>query len=71
MTASLEADSVVSAAALRDQVGERWSDLAIASWSLAWNRLADADPAFWDAYGVQPDAERISMWRARWDAPAR
>ncbi|GEK80374.1 aminoglycoside 3'-phosphotransferase [Agrococcus baldri] len=50
-------------------VGERWSDLAIASWSLEWNGLADAEPAFWRAYGVEPDPARVGPWRARWDAP--
>ncbi|SFR97180.1 kanamycin kinase [Agrococcus baldri] len=50
-------------------VGDRWSDLAIASWSLEWNGLADAEPAFWRAYGVVPDAARIAGWRALWDAP--
>src|SRR5690606_39233005 len=50
-------------------VGNRWSDLAIASWSLEWNGMADAEPAFWHAYGVAPDAARIAHWRALWDAP--
>jgi kanamycin kinase len=51
-------------------VGDRWSDLAVASWSLEWNGLGDAEPAFWQAYGIEPDTERIAAWRARWDAPA-
>ncbi|WP_413316260.1 phosphotransferase [Agrococcus sp. 1P02AA] len=50
-------------------VGDPWSDLAIASWSLEWNGLADGEPAFWSAYGVEPDAERIRGWRSRWGAP--
>ncbi|WAC66231.1 phosphotransferase [Agrococcus sp. SL85] len=50
-------------------VGERWSDLAVASWSLHWNGLGDGEPAFWRAYGSAPDAQRIAAWRARWDAP--
>lgn len=50
-------------------VGERWSDLAVASWSLHWNGLGDAEPAFWRAYGSAPDLPRIAAWRARWDAP--
>ncbi|WP_072313219.1 phosphotransferase [Agrococcus sp. Marseille-P2731] len=50
-------------------LGDPWSDLAIASWSLEWNGLADAEPAFWAAYGVEPDPERIARWRSHWDAP--
>ncbi|UOW00155.1 aminoglycoside 3'-phosphotransferase [Agrococcus sp. SCSIO52902] len=50
-------------------VGDRWSDLAIASWSLAWNGLGDAEPAFWAAYGAAPDPERIRRWRALWEPP--
>lgn len=49
-------------------VGDRWSDLAIASWSLHWNGLGDAEPAFWHAYGVEPDTQRIDRWRARWES---
>lgn len=50
-------------------VADRWSDLAIASWSLEWNGMEEAEPAFWRAYGIEPDAARIAGWRARWDAP--
>jgi kanamycin kinase len=50
-------------------VGDRWSDLAVASWSLEWNGLGDAEPAFWRAYGVAPEPARIARWRALWDAP--
>lgn len=50
-------------------VGDRWSDLAIASWSLEWNGLVEGEPAFWSAYGIEPDAARIDRWRALWDAP--
>ncbi|SDS49384.1 kanamycin kinase [Agrococcus carbonis] len=51
-------------------VGDRWSDLAVASWSLEWNGLGDAEPAFWRAYGVEPDPSRIARWRQLWDAPS-
>ncbi|WP_206446324.1 phosphotransferase [Agrococcus sp. KRD186] len=50
-------------------VGDRWSDLAIASWSLEWNGLAEAEPAFWRAYGIERDAVRVARWRALWDPP--
>lgn len=50
-------------------VADRWADLAIASWSLEWNGLAEAEPAFWRAYGIRPDPERVARWRALWDEP--
>jgi kanamycin kinase len=50
-------------------VGDRWSDLAIASWSLEWNGLGDAEPAFWDAYGARRDERRLARWRALWVPP--
>lgn len=50
-------------------VGDRWSDLAIASWSLEWNGLGDAEPAFWDAYGERRDEQRLQRWRALWVEP--
>lgn len=49
-------------------VGDRWSDLAVAAWSLEWNGLDEGEPAFWAAYGIEPDPARISQWRARWVA---
>jgi kanamycin kinase len=51
-------------------VGDRWSDLAVASWSLEWNGLVDAEPSFWRAYGARPDAPRMARWRALWGPPA-
>lgn len=51
------------------RVGDRWSDLAVASWSLEWNGLGSATAAFWAAYGLPPDAGRIARWRALWAPP--
>ncbi|QYJ04158.1 aminoglycoside 3'-phosphotransferase [Nocardioides panacisoli] len=48
-------------------VADRWADLAVASWSLEWNFGPGHEPAFFDAYGVAPDAERISFYRWLWD----
>lgn len=49
-------------------VADRWADLAVASWSLEWNYGDGFEPAFFDAYGIAPDPERIAFYRALWDA---
>ncbi|MFF2369560.1 phosphotransferase [Agromyces sp. NPDC058110] len=49
-------------------VGDRWADLAVASWSLEWNYGDGHEAAFFDAYGVAPDPARIVYYRALWDA---
>ena len=48
-------------------VGDRWADLAIASLSLDWNFGEGHQAEFFDAYGVEPDAERIDYYRRLWD----
>ncbi len=48
-------------------VGDRWADLAVASMSLDWNFGEGHQQEFFDAYGVEPDAERIRYYRALWD----
>lgn len=48
-------------------VGDRWADLAIASLSLDWNFGEGHQAAFFDAYGIEPDAERIRYYRALWE----
>ncbi len=48
-------------------VADRWADLAVASYSLEWNYGDGYEPAFFDAYGVAPDAERIAFYRRLWD----
>jgi kanamycin kinase len=47
---------------------DRWADLAVASWSLEWNFGHGHEPAFFEAYGIEPDAQRIAYYRALWDA---
>ena len=49
-------------------VADRWADLAVASMSLDWNWGPGWQPAFFAAYGIAPDAERIAYYRALWDA---
>lgn len=50
-------------------VADRWADLALASWSIGWdiNFGPGYEELFWDAYGVKPDAERISFYRHLWE----
>ena len=52
-------------------VADRWSDLAIASYSIGWdiNFGPGYEELFFSAYGVAPDWERIAAYRALWDAP--
>lgn len=48
-------------------LADRWSDLAVATMSLQWNYGAGLEPLFWQAYGIAPDLERVSYYRALWD----
>jgi kanamycin kinase len=47
-------------------VGDRWADLAIASLSLDWNFGEGHQSELFEAYGVEPDEERIRYYRALW-----
>ena len=47
-------------------VGDRWADLAIASMSLDWNFGEGHQPEFFDAYGIDPDPDRIRYYRRLW-----
>jgi kanamycin kinase len=47
-------------------VGDRWADLAIASLSLDWNFGEGHQNELFDAYGIEPDEERIRYYRALW-----
>lgn len=46
--------------------GDRWADLAVASMSLDWNFGSGHQQELYDAYGIEPDAERIAYYRALW-----
>jgi kanamycin kinase len=48
-------------------VGDRWADLAIASLSLDWNFGEGHQAELFEAYGIEPDEERIRYYRALWD----
>jgi kanamycin kinase len=47
---------------------DRWADLAIAAWSTEWNYGPGFADLVYEAYGVEPDVERIAFYRALWDA---
>jgi len=51
-------------------VADRWADLAVASASLGWNFGPGLEEAFFAAYGVEPDEERIRYYRNLWELPA-
>ncbi|MFJ6415872.1 aminoglycoside 3'-phosphotransferase [Paeniglutamicibacter sp. NPDC091659] len=48
-------------------VADRWADLAVAAWSTEWNYGPGYERLVYEAYGVQPDAERIAYYRMLWD----
>ncbi|WP_375387462.1 phosphotransferase [uncultured Amnibacterium sp.] len=49
-------------------LGDRWADLAVASMSLEWNFGPGWEPLFFDAYGIEPDDDRIAYFRRLWHA---
>ena len=48
-------------------VADRWADLAVATWSTAWNYGPGYEEALLDAYGIAPDPERTAYYRLLWD----
>ena len=49
-------------------VADRWADLAVATLSLSWNYAGEWEDELFDAYGVDPDPERIDYYRRLWNA---
>jgi len=47
--------------------GDRWADLAVATWSTRWNYGDGWESALLDAYGVELDAVRSHYYRLLWD----
>jgi kanamycin kinase len=47
---------------------DRWADIAVASMSTLWNYGPGWEDALIEAYGVEPDRERLAYYRALWDA---
>lgn len=48
-------------------VGDRWADLAIATWSCEWNYGPGWEATLLDVYGVATDADRTRYYRLLWD----
>ena len=46
---------------------DRWADIAVASMSTAWNVGEGWEDTLIDAYGIEPDRERIAYYRRLWD----
>jgi kanamycin kinase len=49
-------------------VGDRWADLAVATWSATWNLGPRWKGELLTAYGVGPDPERSAYHWLLWDA---
>ncbi|MFD6700039.1 MULTISPECIES: phosphotransferase [unclassified Microbacterium] len=47
---------------------DRWADIAVASMSTAWNYGPGYEDLLIEAYGVDPDGERLAYYRDLWDA---
>lgn len=48
-------------------LADRHADLAVATWSTAWNFGPGWEGALLDGYGIEPDAERTAYYRLMWD----
>ena len=49
-------------------VADRWADIAVASMSTEWNCGPGWQDALIEAYGVEPDRERLTYYRDLWNA---
>ena len=49
-------------------VADRWADIAVASMSTGWNLGPGWEDALVEAYGVEPDRERLAYYRDLWNA---
>jgi kanamycin kinase len=49
-------------------VADRWFDIAVAAWSTNWNWHAGPayEALFLEAYGIEPDRERMAYYRLLW-----
>lgn len=48
-------------------LADRWHDLAIATWSVTWNLGPGREGHFLDAYGIDPDPDRVAFYRLLYD----
>lgn len=47
--------------------GDRWADLAVATWSTRWNYGPGWERPLLDAYEIDPDPQRTAYYRLLWD----
>lgn len=47
--------------------GDRWADLAVATWSTQWNYGPGWERHLLDAYGIDRDSDRTRYYRLLWD----
>ena len=48
-------------------VADRWADLAVAAWSTEWNYGPNWTEPLLEAYGIEPDWDRITYYKLLWD----
>jgi kanamycin kinase len=48
-------------------VADRWRDVAVGTWSVTWNYGPGWEPTFLEAYGIEPDPDRIAYYRLLYD----
>lgn len=49
-------------------VADRWADIAVAAMSTGWNYGPGWEDALVEAYGLEPDRERLAYYRDLWNA---
>lgn len=49
-------------------VADRWADIAVAAMSTEWNYGPGWEDTLIEAYGVEPDRERLAYYRDLWNA---
>lgn len=47
-------------------VGDRWADLAVATWSTVWNYGPGWETSLYESYGVAANEEKIRYYRILW-----
>lgn len=47
--------------------GDRWADIAVAAMSTVWNYGSGWEDTLVEAYGVEPDRERLAYYRDLWN----
>ncbi len=48
-------------------VADRWCDIAVGAWSVTWNVGPGWEDLFYESYGVEPDADRLTCYRLLYD----